>query len=62
MDLSKVEDLEFDGINYKDYPDFSDAYVCNAYYDGVEMTDDQLEELNTHHRDFVYEELWEQIF
>ncbi len=55
LDLSKVHDVEVDGVHMWDAPDFCDAFISFATYDGVEMTDEQLEELNENHRDFVYE-------
>ena len=61
MDLAKVDNIEFDGVDYKDYPDFTDAFICSADYDGKPMTEDQLDELNDHD-DFVYNELINQIF
>lgn len=56
MDYSKVDNLEFDGIDHGDYPDYCDAHIVGADYDGVPMTDEQLEELNDD-RDFVYDAL-----
>ena len=44
MDLTKVDDIEFDGIDHKDYPDYSDAYISSASYNGEDMTEEQLEE------------------
>jgi hypothetical protein len=61
LDLKKVDNMEFDGIDHKDYPDYCDAYCCGADYDGVPMTDEQLEELNDEHRDFVSEKLWDYL-
>lgn len=37
-----------------DYPDFVDSYIESADYDGVPMTDEQLDEINEDF-DFVYE-------
>ena len=53
MDYKKIDNIEIDGIDTKDYPDFCDAYISNADYDGVPMTDEQLNELNED-RDYVY--------
>ena len=53
LDLKKVDDVEVDGIDTRDYPDFVDAFIAYATYNGIEMTDEQLEALNEH-RDFVY--------
>jgi|TARA_R110000787_G_scaffold105652_3_gene213139 hypothetical protein len=46
MDYSKIENIEIDGIDTKDYPDFCDAYISSADYDGKPMTDAQLEQIN----------------
>ena len=54
MDHSKIDNIVIDGIDHKDYPDYCDAYIFSADYDGVEMTEEQLEEINDD-RDFVYE-------
>ena len=37
----KVVDIEVDGVNPNDYPDFSDAYFSYACYeDGTPLTDE----------------------
>jgi hypothetical protein len=46
MDYKKIDNIEVDGIDFKDYPDFCDAYIVSADYDGVPMTDEQLDEIN----------------
>lgn len=61
MDYSKISNISFDGIDPKDYPDFCDAYIDSADYDGVPMTDEQLEEVNGN-SDFVYERLMSHLF
>jgi hypothetical protein len=53
LDYSKIDNIEVDGIDYADYPDFCDAYIASADYDGREMTDEELELLNED-SDFVY--------
>ena len=53
MDYKKIDNIEIDGIDTKDYPDFCDAYIASADYDGVPMTDEQLDELNED-GDYVY--------
>jgi hypothetical protein len=52
-DYSKISSVEVDGIDTNDAPDFVDAYITYAEYDGEPMTDEQLEELNND-GDFVY--------
>lgn len=61
IDYSKVDNIEFDGIDYKDYPDFCDAYISYAEHNGEKMTDEQLDQLNED-RDFVYEKLMNYLF
>ena len=60
MDLSKVDNIEVEDIDMKDYPDFCDAFISYADYNGVEMTDEQLDELNEN-SDFVYECVIEKV-
>ena len=62
MDYSKIEDIEFDGIDYSDYPDFCDAFICSAYWDnGQELTEDELDQINDDSQ-YVYEKLMEYLY
>ena len=59
LDFSKICDIEVDGVDYRDYPDFSDAYICRAFImmdDSTyrEATDEEIEEMNEDSQ-FVYE-------
>jgi hypothetical protein len=54
FDYSLIDNIEVDGINHRDAPDFCDAFIASADYDGREMTEEELEELNEDN-DFVYE-------
>jgi len=60
LDYKKIGNIEFDGIDHKDYPDYCDAYIVSAEYDGEQMTEEQIEELNDD-RDFVYESLMDYL-
>jgi hypothetical protein len=60
LDYSLISNISFDGIDFDDYPDFCDAHIVSADYDGEPMTDEQLEILNDD-RDFVFEKLWNHI-
>ena len=53
MDYKKINNIEVDGIDTNDYPKFCDAFISSADYDGVEMTDKQLDVLNED-SEFVY--------
>jgi hypothetical protein len=46
MDYKLIDNVEFDNVDYTDYPDFCDAYICYAEYNGIEMTDEELDALN----------------
>ena len=55
IDYSLISDVEVDGIDYSDYPDFCDAHICAAWWaDGREFTDEELDALNED-SDYVYE-------
>lgn len=61
LDTSKVQNVELDGIDHKDSPDFADAYISWATYNGVPMTDEQLEQINND-KDFVHTKVLEHLF
>lgn len=61
MDLTKIENIEFENISLKDYPDFSDAYIVYAEIDGRPLTDSELDEVNNDSC-FVYELVIERLF
>lgn len=60
MDYSKITDVRVGGIDTKDYPDFCDAHIESAEYNGEPMSDDLLEELNEDY-DFVYDAVMNQL-
>lgn len=48
--------LEIDGVDRRDYPDFSDAYFSYGEFDdGTSLSDEQLEMLTNQHGDWVNE-------
>lgn len=62
IDFNLIEDVELDGVNYADYPDFSDAYICGGIYNGKPMSDEMIDELNDNHSDYVYQCVIDSIF
>jgi hypothetical protein len=60
-DYKKISNVEVEDIDRDDYPDFSDAYISYAEYDGEPMTDEQLEELNQDGL-FVYDAIHSRLF
>jgi len=61
LDYSKISSVEVDGIDTKDYPDFCDAYIIDAEYDGRPMTDEELLYINED-SGFVYQSVLNYLF
>jgi hypothetical protein len=59
MDYSKIDNIVFDGIDTSDYPDFCDAYITSADYDGRPMTEAEIESLD---EDWVSEQLEKHLY
>jgi hypothetical protein len=62
FDLSLIDNIELEDVNTRDYPDFSDAFISYAEYDGREMTDEELDVLNDQYSEFVYDQVINSIF
>lgn len=61
FDYKSISNIEIDGVNTRDYPDFVDAHISSADYAGRPMTDDELDALNDD-TDFVHEKVMEWLF
>ena len=61
IDYSKISNVVVSGIDFEDYPDFCDAYIVSADYDGEPMTDLEIDELNQD-GEFVNESVFKQVF
>lgn len=46
FDPDRITDVQVDDVHTWDFPDLCDAYISFACYNGVPMTDAELEELN----------------
>ena len=62
MDLSNITDIEIEGVDTSDYPDFCDAFIAGATWKdtGETLSDSEIEELNQHD-DFVYDCVWDSL-
>lgn len=59
LDGKKVVDLEVDGVDSRDYPDFSDAYFSfGCYEDGTPLSEDELNRLT----ELASDVLWEMAY
>jgi len=61
LDYSQIEDIEIDGIDGRDAPDYCDAFIISASYMGREMTQEELDVLNED-TSFVYECVIESLY
>jgi hypothetical protein len=59
--LNQIDNIKFDDVDHKDYPDFCDAFVSSADMNGIEMSDEELYDLNENYGDFVHEKLIESL-
>lgn len=58
----KVIDLEVDGVDGADYPDFSDAYFSyGCYEDGTPLTEEELDRLTILANDVLWEMAFESL-
>jgi hypothetical protein len=60
----QIENVEFDDVSHKDYPEYVDAYVCSANWkhNGQPLTGEELDRLNLGgYADKLYSLLWDFI-
>jgi hypothetical protein len=53
-----VDDIEVDGVDPMDYPDFSDAYISSAVWldTGLPLSDSELEQLTELNSELIYDQ------
>ena len=61
FDLSLIDDIDIDGIDMRDYPDFCDAFLVGASYNGRELTEDELEYVQDSNPEWFYDQVWDTI-
>jgi hypothetical protein len=65
LNVQEIADVDVEGIDYKDYPDFCDAYIESAIVldNGVwrDATENELDILSED-RDFVYEQVQNYLY
>ncbi len=62
IDVNKVEDIEFDGIDHTDFPRFCDAYICDGIIDDKHLTEEEMDWIMENERDWFYEQLNNHLF
>jgi len=61
MNYDLIDNIEVDGIDTNDYPDFCDAFIVSADYEGKAMTDEQIDTLNEDYN-FIHDCVYTQLF
>ena len=66
LDYKRLADIEVDGIDTRDYPDFCDAYICGGSYQNLDgtyrdLTDAEIDQLNDD-GDFVYSQVESKLY
>ena len=59
--LEELHNINIDGVDNRDYPDFSDAFLQDAMYEGRWLSERQVELINDNHSDWVHEHIFGNI-
>ena len=43
---AQISNIQIDGIDHRDYPDYCDAYIMTAKVEGRMATDEELDQMN----------------
>jgi hypothetical protein len=64
MNIQDIEDLSVDGVDPKDYPDFSDAYFSQGSFKstGIDLTEEELDNLAEEQPELLHEMAYESLF
>ena len=62
VNLSQIENMEFEGVDFSDYPDFVDAFLVSAEINGRDLTEEEIDYLNDEHYEFINERVFSSIF
>ena len=61
IDFDKIDNVELDGIDTSDAPDFADAYIVSCDIDGRPATEEELDIINAN-SEFVYDQVVDQMY
>ena len=54
--------LEVDGVDSRDYPDFSDAYFsAGSFTDGTPLSDEEIDQLSDQYGDLLYDKAYDSL-
>ena len=62
-DIKEVENMEIDGVDTKDYPDFTDAFITKAQWvdTGKNLNEAELEEFKDNFPEVINEMAFESL-
>jgi len=61
FDYKLFTDVTFEGVDHRDHPDYCNAFIASAEYDGRYLSDEELDELNED-TDLLYELLIDNLY
>ncbi len=61
VDFTKIHNIEFDGVDTNDAPDFSNAFIMSCDIDGRPATEEELDIINDN-SEFVYDALMDHLY
>ena len=61
VDFTKIDNIEFDGVDTNDAPDFSHAFIMSCDIDGRPATEEELDIINDN-SEFVYNALMDHLY
>lgn len=63
INIEDIEDIQIDGVDPQDYPDFCDAYFVYACWkeNGDELTEEQLDMLSEKYPEILNEMAYESL-
>lgn len=62
IDFKKISSVSIANVCGWDAPDFCDAYIEEAEYDGKPMSEEMLEYIHEHHSDYVSECVYDSLY
>ena len=61
FDIKKLDNVVVAGVDYRDYPDFVDAYIDTADYDGRPLSEDECAWVTDNYPELVNELAFESL-
>ena len=63
LEFKEVENLQVDGVDHRDYPDFCDAYFSSGYHtkEQRDLTDEELNYLTDSYPEYLNEMAYESL-